>query len=391
MNARRAWAIYGALLVIAAGLGLANRSAPAQSNLRSTRNPSAAGLQALYAYLEEGGDPVHRLDAPLTELPPAVRTVVIAAPAGREIDRDEVDALEHFVTAGGTVVYLAPPAIQAQPRMARWLKLESSGFLPPDPGTAADARADLGGVTVETWVPPAGSAPIKTFRLGFGPGLASSHPGAVPVAGRGPTAFALKLRLGSGEIWIFASPGVAENRRIEWADNLRFWTALAARGPMAFDEHHHVAAPPPPLSSGLLAFLAQALFFTAAYAFSQGARLGPPRPEAVVRHRSIREYVESMAWLIRRARVEPELAGAQARQLRHAMHERAGIVPSLADDEAALQLELRARIPRERTASVLRGLRQLATRGDGAPPREYLRWARAAAELERALSGRGAP
>ena len=55
---------------------------------------------------------MHRLDAPLTELPPAVRTVVIAAPAGREIDRDEVEALERFVTAGGTLVYLAPPVLQ---------------------------------------------------------------------------------------------------------------------------------------------------------------------------------------------------------------------------------------------------------------------------------------
>jgi hypothetical protein len=388
MNARRTWAIYGALLVLAAGLGLANRSVPAQSTLRSTRNPGAAGLMALHAYLEEGGDPVERLDAPFTELPPRVRTLVVAAPVGRPIGREEVDALDRFVTAGGTLVYLSPPSLEAQPGMTRWLELEWTALVPPDEVTGAESRADLGGVAVEVWVPPAGAADLRTLRVGLGPGLASSRPEAIPVAGRGRLASALRLRQGSGEIWVFASSGVAENRRIELADNLGFWAALAGRGPMAFDEYHHAAAEAPPVSAGLLAFAAQALFFTAAYAFSRGARLGPPRPEVATRHRSIREYVESMAWLIRRARVEPELAGAQAQQLRHAMHDRAGVSPSLGDEEAALQLELRTRIPRERTAGVLRGLRQLAARRDGASPREYLRWARAAAELERALDGR---
>jgi hypothetical protein len=107
----------------------------------------------------------------------------------------------------------------------------------------------------------------------------------------------------------------------------------------------------------------------------------------VQRHRSILEYVESMAWLTRRARVEPALAGALAIRIRHVMHERAGVPVTASDAEAALQVALRTRIPREQVASVLADLREAAA----APklrPQQYLRCARLAAELERALSGR---
>jgi hypothetical protein len=180
---------------------------------------------------------------------------------------------------------------------------------------------------------------------------------------------------------------VAENRRLEAADNLALWESFAAGGPIGFDEGHHTRAASAGYPPALLAVAAQLVFATLAYALSRGTRLGPPRPEPVERHRSVLEYVASMAWLTRRARVEPALAGALVARLRQVMSERAGVPVTATDAEAAVQVELRTRIPRDRVASTLETLRAAAATSR-LRPSGYLRCARLAAELERELSGR---
>ena len=386
MKGARLWIAYGALVAIAAGLGLANQSAPASSPVPSIDNPGAAGLKALFLLLQERGFDVRRIDARFASAPAGLHTVVIAAPTEREIDRDEVAVLRAFVESGGRLVYLAPrPFDLAQPAMARWLQLYPSGGLRPDELTSR--LADVLGTTVTVWAPPLGAPDVRQLRVGAGGAIASTTREAVPAAGRAGGAIALTWSAGRGEIWVFASADVAENRRLEAADNLALWEAFAAAGPMGFDEHHHTRAASQGYPPALLAIAGQLLFATLAYVLSRATRLGPPRPEPVERHRSVLEYVASMAWLTRRARVEPALARALVARLRHVMSERAGVPITAPDTEAALHVELRARIPRQRTAAVLETLRAAAA----APrlrPHQYLRCARLAAELERALSGR---
>jgi hypothetical protein len=152
---------------------------------------------------------------------------------------------------------------------------------------------------------------------------------------------------GRGEVYVLAGADVAENRRLELLDNLRFWDALASRGPLAFDEYHHGAAPKqePPSARGLWVFVAQGLLVGLLYAVSRGTRFGPPRPLVVEKHRSALEYVRSLGWLTRRSKVERELLPELARQLRRQMHERLGISLTLPEDEAARMLEQTCGLP----------------------------------------------
>ena len=387
MRGARIWIVYGALVAVGAALGLASHGAPAVSRVPSVDNPGPAGLKALYLLLQERGFDARRLDARFSAVPSDLRTLVLAEPVEREIDRDEVAILRAYVEQGGRLVYLAPSQFDRdQPEMARWLQLYPSGGLRLD--EASGQAADVGGAYAAVWAPPASD--VRRLRVGAGRGIASNDPEAVPAAGQRGGAAALLWRTGRGEIWVFTGAAVAENSRLELGDNLALWKAFAAEGRIGFDEGHHARAASPGLPPAILTVAAQLAFATLAFALARGARLGPPRPEPVERHRSILEYVTSMAWLTRRARVEPALAGALITRLRHVMSETAGVPITAPDAEAALQVELRARIPRDRVLSTLETLRAAA-----AAPRlragGYLRCARLAAELERALSGRNSP
>ena len=386
MTRARTWLVYGVLLAAAAGLGLANQGASPTSRIPSVDNPDGAGLKALFLLLRERGFDARRLEGNLVAVPADLRTLVIAAPAEREIDREEVAALRHFVGGGGRLVYLAPrPFDHAQPAMARWLQLLPSGALRPDEVTSR--MGDLSGAQATVWAPPRGAADVRRLRVAAGGGIASGAATAIPAAGGPGEAAALTWTWGQGEIWAFAGASVAENRRLEKEDNLALWLAFAAEGPVGFDEHHHLRAETAALPPAFLAIAAQLLLAALACALARGTRLGPPRPEPAQRHRSILEYVRSMAWLTRRARVEPALALALATRLRQAMRDRAGVPVTVPDAEAALQLELGMKLPRERTAATLAALREAAAT-PGLRPQRYLRCARLAAELERALSGR---
>ncbi|HYV46338.1 MAG TPA: DUF4350 domain-containing protein [Myxococcaceae bacterium] len=384
MRGARLWIVYGALLGVGAALGLASQSAPAVSRVPSIDNPGPAGLEALYLLLRERGFDARRIDARFSAVPAELHTLVLAEPVEREIDRDEVAILRAYVEQGGRLVYLAPPQLQReQPEMARWLQLYPSGGLKLEESGGEDS--DLGGSYATVWAPPAPD--VRRLRVGAGRGIASNDPESVPAAGQRGGAATLSWRTGRGEIWVFMGAEVAENRRLELGDNLALWEAFAADGPIGFDEGHHVRAASPGLPPALLTVAAQLAFATLAFALARGARLGPPRPEPVERHRSVMEYVTSMAWLTRRARVEPALVGALITRLRHAMSETAGVPITASDAEAALQVELRARIPRDRVLATLETLRAAAA-GPRLPASGYLRCARIAAELERALSGR---
>ncbi|MHB8875270.1 MAG: DUF4350 domain-containing protein, partial [Myxococcaceae bacterium] len=208
---------------------------------------------------------------------------------------------------------------------------------------------------------------------------------AVPVAGGA----LWWMPLGEGEVWLASGADLLENRRLELEGNLGFWQNLAARGPMAFDEHHHVPGEAPPVSLAITAFALQLLAFTAVLAIAHGARLGPARPELAHRHRGNLEYLESLAHLTRRARVERELVEELPSRLRLLMQERLGIALSLPEHEAALELERRCRLPSAKTLCLLQEARAAAE--EQVAPGLYARLARDYAKLERVITGRAPP
>ncbi|RKH38541.1 DUF4350 domain-containing protein [Corallococcus sicarius] len=386
-NARVA-VVLGLLIAVALAVGLASREAAPDSPVPSVTNPGPLGLKGLFVYLRESGRDVSAQETSLESLPAGTRSLVIAAPQAQPVTKEEVASLERFVQGGGTLVYLSPHTLgEHQPGLEEWLGLVPGAL----PGTnhqgLASEWVDPAGVTVDVWLPAGLLRGLSSLRVSRDRSLRMEHDTAVPLAGLSGTGVVWRWSLGKGEVYVAAGPDLAENRRLELLDNLRFWDALAARGPLRFDEFHHAVVTRPPLSQGLWVFIAQALAVGLVYAVSRGTRFGAPRPVRVERHRSSREYVRSLGWLMRRAKVEAELLPELDSALRRLMQERLGIAPSLPDAEAARLLEETCGVP---ARDYLDAKEDLLRTRDRAPvrPADYTRLARRYASLERRVTGR---
>lgn len=393
MRNLRTAAFYGVLVALALALGLAvNQSPPPPTTLPSVDNPGPLGLRALYLYLQESGAPVSALresfDAP--GIPEGVRTVVVAAPTKRPVTEAEAEALRQWVSQGGTLVYLASRDAKTRQRpLDDWLRLSEGPLPPPDAEGLPPEEKDLSGTTVRVWVPVGAARGLERFRVSLDQGLTVERPEAVPLAGVNGAAVLWRMPEGRGEVYVAAGVDLAENRRLELLDNLRFWEALAERGPLAFDEYHHGVAPKqePPSARALWVFVAQGLVVGLLYTVSRGTRFGPPRPPVVEKHRSALEYVRSLGWLARRSKVERELVPELARQLRRRMHERLGIPLALPEDEAARLLEQTCGLPAAdylaAREELVRTMEQRELR-----PSDYARLVRRYAHIEDVITGR---
>ncbi|WP_224362242.1 DUF4350 domain-containing protein [Hyalangium versicolor] len=388
MKNLRTFLFFGLLITLAAAMGLVTRQAPPESTVPSVDNPGPLGLRALYLYMQEGGATVTAHQESLEALPPGTRTVVIPAPHARAVSPAEVEALERFVRSGGTLVVLTSREKNSgQPALDDFLQLEQGPWLPADESGLPQGEQDPGGTTVGFWLPVGAARDLKHFRVSREHGVSVGLAEAVPLAGQGNSVVLWRLGMGQGEVYVAAGTDLAENRRIELLDNLRFWDALAARGPLVFDEFHHTAVPPPPLSRGLWVFALQCLAVGGLYAFARGTRFGAPRPQLPERHRSSLEYVQSMGWLARRAKVERELLPELARHLRQLMQDRLGVPLLLSEPEAARMLELRCGIP---AAHYLEAHAELARALDAPAisPKDYARVSARYARLEAVITGR---
>jgi hypothetical protein len=354
---RGAW-LYAGLLVLAFALSLGAQESGADSPVPSVTNRGPRGLAVLKTWLEEAGVGVMAHDAPLTALPPGAGSVVLAAPAGDEVREDEVEALLAFARAGGTLVLLVPRAVP-QPALRAAFQLSVGPATPLAPGGAVD---DVGGSTVEVLLPGGLLSGASQLRLAAEPTLVVGDPAAVAVTS---PAAGWWLPLGAGEAWLFAGADLAENARLELADNAAFWSRLGARGPVVFDEfHHHRGSTSTPLN--VLATVAQLAFCAALFVWARAPRLGPPRDPPPRLHRSALEYVGAMAALLRSAQVEGELVEVLRAQLRGALHERLGIPREWSWADAAAEAGRRGEVDpadvahAERETNVLALSRRLA-------------------------------
>ncbi|NOK04630.1 MULTISPECIES: DUF4350 domain-containing protein [unclassified Myxococcus] len=390
MTNSRTVVFFGVLISLALAVGLSTRRDAPDSPVPTVENTAPQGARALYLYLREGGRAVGTLLTPLEAIPPDTRTLVLAAPEGRPVTTEEVTELERFVQEGGTLVYLSPRELgKHQAALEGWLHLESGLMLPASSRGMDSTLSDVGGTTVDVWLPVGPLHGLSQLRVSQDRGLRMGHDDAVPVAGMGGAVAVWRRAMGKGEVYVLAGSDLLENRRLELLDNLRFWEALAARGPLLFDEYHHQLAPPPPFSRGIWVFTAQVLAVGLLYVVSRGTRFGAPRPLRVERHRSALEYVRSMGWLMRRAKVEKELLPELDQGLRQQMQERLGIPMGLSDEDAARLMEQDGGV----SATEYLEAKADLTRTHAQPtvaPADYARVARRYAHLERALAGREA-
>jgi hypothetical protein len=345
---RRWWPAHAALLALAVAAGLGAGANVTDSPIPSAKNSGPHGLLLLSTYLSQTGHDVRLLETSLDALPDDLETLVLAAPEGHALSKEELARVDAFVRSGGTLVYLAARRSRVQRDLDEQLEVR---FAPAPTQPITDTHPDdVLGITDPVRIAGGALANAKALRLVTDDSIEVDATDAVPV-----TAFNLLWwrKLGDGEVWIAAGPELAQAARLELDDNLSFWSALAARGPLGFDEVHQAPRPSPPLTANLWGSGLQLLFCALAFVLAFGARLGPPRPTPVERHRSSLEYIESMAALAREGCVPAELAQEQLDRLKRLelLPDGVALDPSsvrgpadfLAFSQKAAELEVRAR------------------------------------------------
>lgn len=359
---RGAW-IYVGLLGLAFVVTLGAQEVGSDSPLPSVHNRGPRGLAVLATWLVAAGAEVIAHDGPLTELPGRAASVVLVAPAGDEVREAEVEALLDFARRGGTAVVLLPRGAP-QPALRRALEAGPG----PTPPLMAEA-ADVGGTTVAVRFAAGLLDGSAALRLAADRMLDVRYPGAVPVVEHGALWWAPE---GAGELWLGAGADLAENARLELADNAAFWSRLAARGPVVFDEyHHHRGSTRTPTNLPLTA--AQLVLCGLLFVWVRGTRLGPPRDEPPALHRSSLEYVDAMAGLIANAQPDAELAITLRTRIRALLHERLGIplhwpwAQAAAEAARRAELDAAALLRAEHNQDVLE-LTQVLARAEAALP-----------------------
>jgi hypothetical protein len=189
---------------------------------------------------------------------------------------------------------------------------------------------DPAGATVRVVHQRGALSGVKHLRIAGESSLALDRPDAVAMTN--PEAV-WWFKEGAGEVYVASGADLAQNGRLDLEDNAQLWLNLAARGPMVIDESHHVARAGPAATLNLWATLLQFGFAALLFVFATGTRLGPPRDEPRSVHRSAREYVEAMARLTERAKVEPELVTSLRHEVRLFLHERLGLSMTTTDEE----------------------------------------------------------
>lgn len=367
----RAWPwllLLSAALVF--GLAAAGGDTPADSPSPSVTNPGPRGAQVLATWLAESGTPAEVLRGP--EVPPGVHHRVLAGAADRVVTAEEVAGLKRFVERGGTLIYLSTRPARAQPQLAHWLGLTDDAPLP----AAKDGIGDVDGAIAAVTAPHPLLAGVRSLRVSADTGLAVEAAGAEPLAG--PALW--RVPLGAGEVLVAAGADLIENRRLDLLDNAQLWANVARRH-TAIDEYLLAPVPRPAWSANLWAMLLQFVFVALLFVAARAPRLGPPRPALRRAHRSSLEYVASIAGLMQRAHVEPELKAALRTRLRRLMFDRLGIALALPADEASRQLASHTGLPPDAFA----GLDRRLAGGD-----PFVAVAAEAARLEDTIVGRRA-
>ena len=282
----------------------------------STNNSGPDGASIYFEFLARLGYDVEQKRTPAAEDPPDPgATVVVLSTA--DLPAEEALALEEFARSGGRLVVGGPGSAQ----------LVS--------GSAQDGKADDGFLLF----PHPDLARVRRVESPFG--TAWTDPGdALPLVGGADGVLVAFAVVGSGEVFVLATPAILSNRALGGADNAALGVGLA--GPpgqrVVFAEYVHASS----AGTGIgaiplrwkwgLAFVALAgLVWLLAHA----RRLGPPEHRDRVLPPPRVRYVDALALTLERAK-EPRAATEPVRdRIRTRLAERG--LPTEADDDAAVE------------------------------------------------------
>lgn len=260
----------------------------------------------------------------------------LRAPA---VTKDEQEKLLEHVRNGATLVFA--PASYRDPKLLKELGVElvrSAASL--DVRTLVPAQPTRYTHGVQRVV-----TKVRAFL--------SLPPGAVPllVDDQLDQPVAALLPYGQGRIILLGAPELAMNRSLAVADNARFWRSLvgavAASGPVAFDEFHHGFTGQRSMGEfaaryGLQFAVAQLLLGVALWALAL-RRFGKPRPPDEELRVGSTDALFATSRLYREGGHHAHAAASIARALAHELAAKAGVSGRLEPAEIGAALEVRGR------------------------------------------------
>lgn len=267
---------------------------------RSSYRASPYGTLAFYTLLSESGRRVERFERPYTSLADTtIATLLVIAPAAdSQPSKEEIEALETWVGAGGSLVVID-----------REIQLPTALG---DIETGEPLRGVVRAVTPSPFTRGVDELKLTGYATTVQDGAREA---VVHFAGTNG-ALLIDKPYGEGHVAFLTEPFVVQNNGIREKSNLalalNLVDGLGRGGEVAFDEYHHghgdaaaghggglrdyIAGTPVPWIVVQLALLAGVVAITV------GARFGRPIPLGRERRTSALEFVSSMANIQRLAR-----------------------------------------------------------------------------------------
>jgi len=311
---RTAWlGLLAIVAVFAVVVALANQRANDAAD-HSTRSDGPNGASALVQLAQRLGHSTRTQDLAFT-LPDLPAELFVFNP-DTLFSRDEAAALDHWVRAGGVLVYADD---NLDTRLATTFGLRRGrGPVPVDGRFSVPALAAAGGqVTTDGFAAPFVLQPDQAALVRYS---------------RGDQPLVIEQRFGQGRVIAIAAPELLCNRWIADADNYLLAADLVSitPGPVVFDEFHHgvlAGSGSPgdwtrePLGLGLgWGALAILLLLTI-----RGRTFGPRIPVARDEGRSAAEYASAVGGLLRRSGGRSLALRVAVESTRRALSERLGL------------------------------------------------------------------
>jgi len=348
--------------------------------------------------LEELGYDPQRWGRPFGKLTGAGNALFVIAPSKIAFEASETQHLLRWVGEGNLLVFASIAGHPFGMRM-RERQLMSPLEIPPDmegvggAGPLADGARPWD-LSEGLYVKPLPGEPYQSrVRSLYFDRRKAACPGAAEwthLCAQGGTSFAARRPWGKGAVVFLTNTGVLRNRTILEGDNAYFLVNLVdARGDgqVLFDEYHHGYVTHPldgdrSTLKGVGFFYLQLLLAAVVYVVARARRLGRPIPLTVERPRSSSEFVQAMADVYSRAKVDRYALDFCYLDLRRALMARMGLSQSAEDANIRHQLALRNREAAAALAQALDAYRHAAA-SQQTRPGEILRICAKFAEIER--------
>lgn len=301
---------------------------------RSTYSVRPGGCKALYLALQESGYAVSRLRGPWTDLPRPPAVLISLSPPMDPTEK-EWDALALWLRDGGFLIIASP---------------QGGGNFVPESKRAWTSIATTVNSGILSGVMHLGTYSDPTHLNPFDPPRRLHlWDNATPLVNDRDRKVASYVTRDRGATLILQAPEIAANDGVARDDNLRFLVNAIGppTRPIVFDEFHHGYGE----ASGVWSYMSTSVRFGLIVLgigglillWAMSRRMGAPLPEPVVVHERS-EYVDSMAWLLKRANATRLVARLWQRRLRHRLARELGAsaqddLASLAPANAAKQIE----------------------------------------------------